>query len=158
MWQFLTIGFVGLAFMIWFFFKVVRPMLAKPLEERLQDIVQADEQVRTTQAELSSMSADFRTRLERAEDEAETRLAAAVKEAEGLREQILSESTAQVEAIKRRATDEVERERAKARKELGLHAAELAINAARHAAGQSLTGSDHKRLVSEFITKLGAGA
>lgn len=151
----LLVGFVCVAYIV---ARFVLPMIGRMLAERQTAIAEAANQVETTLRETEQLRNDYRQRLERIEDETEQRMAAAVQEAEVLREQILEEARSQAQAIVRRGEEEVERERAKVMINLRTQFVEDIIRAADYAAERSLDAGHQRRLVDEFIRKVGTAS
>lgn len=149
----LALGFALIAFIVWRF---VLPMVGGYLSERQQAIADAASQVEETLRDTEMMRNDYRQRLEAIEDETERRMEEAIREAESLRERLLEEARQNAESLIRRGEEEVARERAKAAVLLRAQFVEGVIRAAEYAAARSLDETQQRRLVEEFVQKVGA--
>src|SRR5438874_4846341 len=61
--QYLVISLVGFALLVWFFKKVVVPMVNEPLVDRQKAIASEAEQVEQTYRETAQMKSDYERRL-----------------------------------------------------------------------------------------------
>jgi F-type H+-transporting ATPase subunit b len=148
----LTAGFILFALV---YAKVIGPIVRSLLQERQAAIIETYNQVETTLRETEQLRNDYVQRLEHIEDETEARMADAVREAEMLRDQILEEARHNAALLIQRARDEVERERAKALVHLRTEFIDDVIRAAEFAVEKSLDPAQQKRMVQEFIQKVG---
>jgi F-type H+-transporting ATPase subunit b len=148
----LTAGFILFALV---YAKIIGPILRSLLKERQEAIIETYDQVETTLRETEQMRNDYRQRLEHIEDETEARMADAVREAETLREQILEEARHNAALLIQRGQEEVERERAKALVHLRTEFIDDVIRAAEFAVEKSLEPAQQRRMVQEFVQKVG---
>jgi len=147
-------GFVLVAILI---VKWVWPTFFAPsLKDHQEGILHAQASITSTLNETAAMRDEFRARLQGIEDETERRMEEAVQEAVRLKSHILSEGETLAAAIIRRGEDEVIRERDKAFVMLRKEFIEDVIGAAQYAAEKSLNVGRQRKLVEDFVGKIGS--
>lgn len=131
-----------------------RPVLAL-LASREQDIRQIHENAEAERAKAEEFRADYEKRLAGIEAEARSRIQAAVKEAEDAKNQIISEARSRSDQILRRGQEDLARERVKTLAELREQVVDIALSAAGRVIGESMDEPKQRRLVNDFIDKIG---
>jgi len=131
-----------------------RPVLAL-LSARNQDIKTMYEDAEGERAKAEEFRADYEKRLAGIEAEARGRIQAAVKEAQSARNDILADAKSRTEDILRRGQEELAREREKALAQLREEVVNISLAAAGKLIEESLDEARHRRLVSDFIDRIG---
>jgi len=131
-----------------------RPVLAL-FASREQDIRQMRENAEAERAKAEEFRADYEKRLAGIEAEARSRIQAAVKEAEDAKNQIISEARSRSDQILRRGQEDLAREREKTLAELREQVVDIALSAAGRVIGESMDEPKQRRLVNDFIDKIG---
>ena len=131
-----------------------RPVLAL-LGSREQDIKTTYDTAESTRAKAEELQADYEKRLAGIEAEARSRIQAAVKEAEEAKSQIISEARSRSEDILRRGQEDLAREREKTLAEIREQVVDIAISAAGKVIGESMDEPRQRRLVNDFIDRIG---
>ncbi len=126
------------------------------LRQREEEIQSTFQQIEADRAAAERARAELEQRLTQIETEARERMQAVLREAQALREEILSEAHKQAETIVENGRREIEREKQKALVELREEMANLAVLAAGKILGETLDRERHRRLVEEFIQKVGS--
>lgn len=126
------------------------------LRQREEEIQSTFRQIEADQAAAERARTELEQRLTRIETEARERMQAVLREAQALREEILSEAHKQAETIVENGRQEIEREKQKALVELREEMANLTILAAGKILGEALDRDRHRRLIEEFIQKVGS--
>ena len=155
-WTVLALHALNFAFLLFLLYRFARKPLLDYLAQRSQnirsEIKAAASRLREAERELSELRArlagfeqEARQMAERAAEQAEREKTATVARARETAQRVREDA-------QRVAGQEVER----ARQELRAEAAELATSWAREILREQLTAADDKRLVGEFIERLGA--
>lgn len=134
-----------------FLFKPVMAML----QEREDEIKGTYDTAETERAKAEEFRADYERRLVGIEAEARAKLQSAVKEAEDAKNQIIAEARARSEEILKRGQEDLAREREKTLAEIREEVVNLAIGAAGKLIGESLDEAKHRKLVGDFIDRIG---
>jgi len=138
---------------------IMAKLLFKPVKELLK--AREDEIKGTYQAadgklaEAEELRAGYDKRLAGIEAEAHARLQAAMREAEDAKNQILAEARAHAEDILRKGQENLEREREKMVYQLREEVVNLSIGAAGKLIGESLDEPKQRKLVIDFIDRIG---
>lgn len=142
---------------LWF---ILRKYLFGPVMELLkareEEIKVTYETAETEKTRAEDFRAEYEHRLSGIEAEARARIQSAVKEAEDAKNQILSEAKTRAEDILRRGQEDLNREREKTLAQIREEVVNLTIGATAKLIGETLDDTKHRRLVSDFIDKIGA--
>ena len=140
-------------------FGLLAYFLTKPLRKsfagRREGIEKALRDAETAKAEAEAKFAEYDTKLSKAEAEIENIYAAIKREGELERERILTNAREMAEKITQEAQNAASNEVAKARIELRREATRIAIEIAEELLTKNITGDDQKRLVNEYMQKVG---
>ena len=134
-----------------FLFKPVRKMLAARAEEvqAMYDQAEAD------RAEAAAMKKDYTESIANAKAEAAQITQSATRRATVRSEEILAEASRQATDLKKKAEQSIEMERKKAMNEIKDEIADLSIMIASKVVEQDINEADHKRMIEDFIDKVG---
>lgn len=132
-----------------------RPMLAL-LDARRQEIRLTFENAQAEREKAEQFRAEYESKLAGIEAEARSRIQAAVKEAQDAKNQILEEARSRSEEILRRGQEELAREREKTLAQLREEMVNVSLEATRKLIEESLDEAKHRKLVSDFIDRIGA--
>jgi F-type H+-transporting ATPase subunit b len=134
-----------------FLFKPVRKMLAARAEE-----VQAMyDQAESDRAEAAAMKKDYTESIANAKAEATQITQTATRRATVRSEEILAEASRQATDMKRKAEQSIEQERKKAMNEIKDEIAGLSVMIASKIVEKDISEEDHKRMIEDFIDKVG---
>lgn len=139
---------------------VLAKFLFKPvlglLDSREQDIKNTYGAAENKLSEAEQFRADYEKRLAEIEAEARSRILAAVKEGQDAKDQILAEAKTRAEEIVTRGQEDLEREREKLLAQLRDEVVTISLSAAGKLVGESMDDDKHRRLIGDFINKIGA--
>lgn len=133
---------------------VTKP-IRKGLAGRKEGIEKALKEAKDAKEKAEARYAEYDAKLTKASSEIDDIYEAIKREGELERDKILAEAKAMGEKIKQEAEKAASREIAKARAELRQEATQMAIEIARELLNKKVTGEDQKRLVNEYIQKVG---
>jgi F-type H+-transporting ATPase subunit b len=150
LWRCLSFG-VTLGLLIYFVRKPIRQGLAG----RRDGIEKALREAEAAKAEAEAKFAEYDRKLSKAAAEIEEIQVALRREGELERERTLASAREMTEKIKQEAEKSAANEVAKARTELRQEAARMAIAMAEGLLKKNFTSDDQKRLVSEYLQKVG---
>ncbi len=131
-----------------------RPVLTL-LHAREQEIRTTYETAENERAQAEEFRADYEKQLADIEAEARSRIQAAVKDAEAAKNDILTEARSRSEDIRRRGQEDLAREREKTLAQLREEVVDISLSAAGKLIEESLDEAKHRRLVSDFISRIG---
>lgn len=134
-----------------FLFKPVRKMLAA----RENEVKNMYDQAETDRAQAAAMKADYAASIANAKDEAAKITQTATRRATIRSEEIVGEATRQATELKRKAEVSIEQERKKAMNEIKDEIAGLSVMIASKVVERDIKEDDHKRMIEEFIDKVG---
>jgi len=133
---------------------VTKP-IRKGLAGRSQGIEKALKEAQEAKEKAEARYAEYDEKLTKASAEIDDIYASIKREGELERDRIIAEAKAMAEKISQDAEKASSREIAKAKAELRQEATHMAIEIARDLLTQKVTGDDQKRLVNEYIQKVG---
>ena len=140
-------------------FGLLAYFLAKPLRKvltgRREGIEKALRDAEAAKAEAEARFAEYDSKLTKAEQEIEGIYAAIKREGELERERILANAQEMAKTITQEARKAADNEVAKARVELRREATRMAIEIAEELLTKNITGDDQKRMVNEYMQKVG---
>jgi F-type H+-transporting ATPase subunit b len=139
---------------------VLAKFLFKPvmglIKNREQDIKNTYDTAAAEQAKAEEFRADYERRLAGIEAEARAKIQSALKEAEEAKNQILADAKGRSEEILRRGQEDLAREREKTLVQIREEVVDLSVAAAGKIIGETLDDQKHRRLVNDFIDRIGA--
>ena len=145
-------------FVILFF--LLRKFLFGPLQgamaARRTEIQGTYNRLEEQQNALSRRQTELEQHLAEIEAERRNRIQEAANEGQALREQILAEAHRQSETIMEQGRRRLQIEQEQAMATLRTEMADVAVRAAGQLIGENMNDDRHRRLVSEFITKVGS--
>lgn len=147
-----VVGFIILVILLRkFLFTPVLGMLAN----RQKDISDTFDKIENDRKAAESLKQEYESRITQIEAEARTRIQEAIKEAQASKDTIVNEARDQASAIISRGKSEIENERDKAIVALRREVASLAVGAAGKILERNLDEEAHRKLVDDFINKVG---
>lgn len=132
-----------------------RPILAL-LNAREEEIKLTYANAEAERVKAEEFRAEYERRLAGIEAEARARIQSAVHEAESAKDQILTDARTRSEDILRRGEEELVREREKTLAQIREDVVDISLAAAGAIIGESMDESKHRKLVNEFVDKIGA--
>ncbi len=139
---------------------LIKKFLFKPINEILEKRKNlADKVIREAkeaQDQADSLKSQYEDSLTSAHAEAAKIVADAQKEAQNKAETLVKEAEQQAQAIKAKASADIEQEKKKAVNEAKDEIGSLAMEIAGKVVEKEINEADHKKLIDDFITKVGA--
>jgi F-type H+-transporting ATPase subunit b len=139
---------------------LIKKFLFKPINEILEKrrnlADKSIKEAREAQDEADSLKVQYEESLTNAHAEAAKIVSEAQKEAEGKAETIVREAEQQANALKAKATADIEQEKKKAINEAKDEIGGLAMEIAGKVVEKEINEADHKKLIDDFINKVGA--
>jgi len=135
--------------------KLVYPLILKGLKKREETIEQQLEEARKTKQEATALLEDYKRQLSEARAEAQKIINEGKELGENMRKEIVQKAQQESNQIVKRAQEEIELQKQKAILEIQERIADLSIMAASKVINKSLNTDDHRRLVEEYVSKVG---
>jgi F-type H+-transporting ATPase subunit b len=135
--------------------KVAFPPILKGMKKREETIKQQLEEAQKTKKEAQNILEDYRRQLAEARSEAQKIINEGKSLGENMRKEIVQKAQAESNQIVKRAQEEIELQKQKAILELQEKIADLSIMAATKIINKSLNTEDNRRLVEEYVSKIG---
>ncbi len=135
--------------------KVAFPPILKGMKKREETIKQQLEEAQKTKKEAENLLEDYRRQLAEARSEAQKIINEGKSLGENMRKEIVQKAQAESNQIVKRAQEEIELQKQKAILELQEKIADLSIMAASKIINKSLNTEDNRRLVEEYVSKVG---
>jgi F-type H+-transporting ATPase subunit b len=136
-------------------YKYALPALMDILETREKRIRDNIEQAERMRKEAEQLLADYRSKLEAAQQEAHALLEQARLRAQQLLEENEKRLDRETEKMLQDARREIDLDRLNAVKELREHVADLVLEVSEKILKRSVTDQDHRRWVQETLAKIG---
>jgi F-type H+-transporting ATPase subunit b len=135
--------------------KVAFPPILKGMKQREETIKQQLEEAQKTKKEAENLLEDYKRQLAEARSEAQKIVNEGKSLGENMRKEIVQKAQAESNQIVKRAQEEIELQKQKAILELQEKIADLSIMAATKIINKSLNTEDNRRLVEEYVSKVG---
>ena len=139
---------------------LIKKFLFKPINEILEKRKNlADKEIREAREakdEADSLKTQYEDSLTNAHAEAAQIVSDAQKEAQSKADTLVHEAEAEAQSIKARAAADIEQEKKKAINEAKDEIGSLAMEIAGKVVEKEINEADHKKLIEDFITKVGA--
>ncbi len=140
-------------------FLIVKHFLYKPLRNMLaareQEVRDLYTHAETDRREAEAMKRDYTASIANAKQEAAEIVSSAQKRAEKRAEDIVEQANHEAAAAKQRAEESIEQERKKAMNQMKDEIADLSMMIASKVVEREVNPDDHKRLIDDFIDKVG---
>jgi len=146
------ISFILLVILLW---KVAYPQILKGMKNREETIKQQLEEAQKTKKEAENLLEDYKRQLAEARSEAQKIINEGKSLGENMRKEIVQKAQEESNQIVKRAQEEIELQKQKAILELQEKIADLSIMAATKIINKSLNTEDNRRLVEEYVSKVG---
>jgi len=135
--------------------KVAFPQILKAMKKREETIRQQLEETQKTKKEAEALLDEYKRQLAEARSEAQKIINDGKSLGENMRKEIVQKAQAESNQIVKRAQEEIELQKQKAILELQEKIADLSIMAATKIINKSLNTEDNRRLVEEYVSKVG---
>ena len=126
------------------------------LEKRKNQADRVIKEAREAQEEANTLKTQYEESLTNAHDEAARIVSDAQKEAQNKADMLMNEAYEEVTSIKAKATADIEQEKKKAVNEAKNEIGSLAMEIAGKVVEKEINEADHKKLIDDFIKKVGA--
>lgn len=136
--------------------KFAFPAILGYAEAREKRIQQALDEARTAREEAQALIEEQRRQMADARQQAQQVIAESKQAAERVRQEILDRARTEQEEMLERARQEIERERVRAVDAIRREAVEVAIAAAGKLVHERLGAEEDRRIVSQYIDRIGA--
>ena len=146
------ISFILLVLLLW---KVAYPQILKGMKNREETIKQQLEEAQKTKKEAENLLGDYKRQLAEARSEAQKIINEGKSLGENIRKEVVQKAQEESNQIVKRAQEEIELQKQKAILELQEKIADLSIMAATKIINKSLNTEDNRRLVEEYVSKVG---
>jgi len=148
-----TLNFAGLLIiLIW----ALKKPIAHALSSRRQAIVDKFADLEAQKGEAERIYREYEGRLAKIDAEVEAIISAAVRQGEVEKERLLAETDRAAADMKRQAELAIQHELAQARLQLRGEVAEQAVKLAEELIKKNLQDADQKRMVEDYLDKVGA--
>ena len=135
--------------------KVAFPPILKGMKKREETIKQQLEEAQKTKKEAENLLGDYKRQLAEARSEAQKIINEGKSLGENMRKEIVQKAQEESNQIVKRAQEEIELQKQKAILELQEKIADLSIMAATKIINKCLNTEDNRRLVEEYVSKVG---
>jgi len=135
--------------------KVAFPPILKGMKKREETIKQQLEEAQKTKKEAEDLLEGYKRQLAEARSEAQKIINEGKSLGENMRKEIVQKAQVESNQIVKRAQEEIELQKQKAILELQEKIADLSIMAATKIINKSLNTEDNRRLVEEYVSKVG---
>ena len=125
------------------------------LKNREQDIKETYANADAAKAAADQMKSDLEARFAEIESAARARIQSSVKEAQMAKDEIMADARSKSEDIIRRGQADLAREREKTLAEMRESVVNISLSAAGALIGESLDETRHRKLVTDFIDRIG---
>jgi F-type H+-transporting ATPase subunit b len=125
------------------------------MKKREETIKQQLEEAQKTKKEAENLLEDYKRQLAEARSEAQKIIHEGKSLGENIRKEIVQKAQQESNQIVKRAQEEIELQKQKAILELQEKIADLSIMAASKIINKSLNTEDNRRLVEEYVSKVG---
>ncbi len=135
--------------------KVAFPPILQGMKKREETIKQQLEEAQKTKKDAEHLLEDYKRQLAEARSEAQKIINEGKSLGENMRKEIVQKAQEESNQIVKRAQEEIELQKQKAILELQEKIADLSIMAATKIINKSLNTEDNRRLVEEYVSKVG---
>jgi len=135
--------------------KVAFPPILKGMKKREETIKQQLDDAQKTKKEAETLLEDYKRQLADARSEAQKIINEGKGLGESIRKEVIQKAQEESNQIVKRAQEEIELQKQKALMELQEKIADLSVMAASKVINKSLNLEDHRRLVEDYISKVG---
>jgi F-type H+-transporting ATPase subunit b len=135
--------------------KVAFPPILKGMKKREETIKQQLDEAQKTKKEAEILLDDYKQQLADARSEAQKIINEGKGLGESIRKEVIQKAQEESNQIVKRAQEEIELQKQKALMELQDKIADLSVMAASKVINKSLNLEDHRRLVEDYISKVG---
>ena len=135
--------------------KVAFPPILQGMKKREETIKQQLDEAQKTKKEAETLLEDYKRQLADARSEAQKIINEGKGLGESIRKEVIQKAQEESNQIVKRAQEEIELQKQKALMELQEKIADLSVMAASKVINKSLNLEDHRRLVEDYISKVG---
>lgn len=140
-------------------FLIVKKLLFAPVRKvlaaRAEEVQGMYSQAEADRAEAETMKKDYIASMANAKQEAAEITQTATRRATVQAEEIIAEANRQAQDMKKKAEQSIEQERKKAMNEIKNEIAGLSVMIASKVVEKDINEADHKRMIEDFIDKVG---
>ncbi|MGL4730198.1 MAG: F0F1 ATP synthase subunit B [Clostridium sp.] len=141
------------------FFLIMKHFIYKPtmamINARQDEVTSALEHAKSEEAKIEGLRIEQEERVKKYKEEGQQLVEAYKEKAERVSQDIIAEAKKECEAMRARTKQEIAREKRKAEDEMKTQVVDLSLNLAEKALEKKIDEDEHKRLIDEFISKVG---
>ena len=153
-WFQLGTNFVGFAIFLWLMARYAWKPILSFMDKRREDIAGSFRKIEQEKGDIEKVKVEYRTQLERIDEEAGRRLQKAIAEGQEAARQIEDEARKKAQAIVLKARSDTERILEESRLELKDFVIDVGVEAGKKAAMGVLDETAHRKLVERFVEEL----
>ncbi|WP_061996158.1 F0F1 ATP synthase subunit B [Clostridium sp. ATCC 25772] len=141
------------------FFLIIKKFIYKPtmamVDGRRDEVETALNHAKSEEAKIESLRIEQEERIKEYKDEGQKLVDAYKEKAERVSVDIIAEAKKECDVLRSRTKQEIAREKRKAEDEMKTQVVDLSLNLAEKALEKKIDEDEHRRLIDEFISKVG---
>lgn len=141
------------------FFFILRKFVFKPtmemIESRKQEVETAFEKAKLEESKIESLKTEQEEKIKRYREDGQKLIESYKTKAEKVYAEMIEDAKKEAEIVRERAKQDIEREKRKAESEIKSQVIDLSLVLAEKALEKKIDEDEHKRLIDEFISKVG---
>lgn len=141
------------------FFFIIKKFFYKPtvavISARQTEVETALNHAKEEESRLETLRLEQEEKVQKYKEEGEVLIEAYKEKAERVSRDIITEAKKECEVLRARNKQEIEREKRKAESEMKDQVVDLSLVLAQKALEKKMDEEDHKRLIDDFISKVG---
>ncbi|HAG42177.1 MAG TPA: ATP synthase F0 subunit B [Clostridium sp.] len=141
------------------FFFILRKFVFKPtmemIESRKQEVESSFAKAKFEENRVESLKIEQEEKVKRYKEEGQKLIETYKVKAERVYDEMIEEAKKEADIVRARAKQDIEREKRKAESEIKSQVIDLSLVLAEKALEKKIDEDEHKRLIDEFISKVG---
>ncbi|HCQ91431.1 MULTISPECIES: F0F1 ATP synthase subunit B [unclassified Clostridium] len=141
------------------FFFILRKFVFKPtmemIESRKQEVEGSFAKAKLEESRVESLKAEQEEKIKRYREDGQKLIETYKVKAERVYDEMIEEAKKEADIVRARAKQDIEREKRKAEGEIKSQVIDLSLVLAEKALEKKIDEDEHKRLIDEFISKVG---
>ncbi|WP_454052060.1 F0F1 ATP synthase subunit B [Clostridium sp. Marseille-Q7071] len=141
------------------FFFILRKFVFKPtmemIESRKQEVEGSFAKAKLEESRVESLKAEQEDKIKRYREDGQKLIETYKVKAERVYDEMIEEAKKEADIVRARAKQDIEREKRKAEGEIKSQVIDLSLVLAEKALEKKIDEDEHKRLIDEFISKVG---
>jgi F-type H+-transporting ATPase subunit b len=141
------------------FFFILRKFIFKPtmemIESRKQEVEASFAKAKLEEGRVESLKIEQEEKIRRYKEEGQKLIETYKVKAERVYDEMIEDAKKEADIVRARAKQDIEREKRKAESEIKSQVIDLSLVLAEKALEKKIDEDEHKRLIDEFISKVG---